>query len=251
MMMMKTILVPTDFSLPALNAAEFAWHIAKHTGADMILFHAGVTVMKTQVPFQGSVTLENPVAILKEARLQLDFLADKLRNNNKPVPGDYFPEISCIAEMGEVPALISELISSRTISMVVMGMYGAPRIVRLFIGSVSQQILDQVDIPVLLVPYKSLPNEIKEIGFACDLSVNEVPAHPFLKEFSDAFDAKLSVLHVEYDVEDQMLSSKIHSHLDMLAIVHHKTNKFKRLFKESFPEKLFGKTEIPLLVIPE
>lgn len=246
---MKTILVPTDFSLPALNAAEFAWHIAKQTGADMILFHAGVTAMKTQVPFQGSVTLENPAAILKEAKLQLDFLADKLRSNSRPAPGDYFPEISCIAEMGEVPVLVSELIASRTISMIVTGMYGAPRIVRLFIGSVSQQILDQVDIPVLLVPYKSLPNEIKEIGFACDSSVNEVPAHPFLQEFSRAFDAKLSVIHVAYD--DQMISPKIHSHLDMLAIVHHKTNRFRRLFKESFPEKLSAQIEIPLLVIPE
>lgn len=248
---MKTILVPTDFSLPALNAAEFAWHMAKHTGADLILFHAGVRAMKTQVPFQGAVTLENPAAILKEARLQLDFLADKLRDDAESLTGDYFPEISCIAEIGEVPVLISELIASRKISMIVMGMYGAPRIVRLFIGSVSQQVLDQVDIPVLLVPYKSLPDEVKEIGFACGSSVNQIPDHPFLQEFSRAFEAKLSIVHIDDDVKGQVSSDNIHGHLDVLAMVHHKTNLLKRFFKENLDDKLSGHTEIPLLVIPE
>ncbi|SHF39782.1 universal stress protein [Pedobacter caeni] len=247
---METILVPTDFSLPALNAAEFAWHVAKRTGADIVLFHAGRKRMKTQVPFQGSVTLENPAAVLKEARLQLDFLAEKLRNE-KPASGDYFPEISCIAEMGEIEVLISDLIASRKISMIVMGMYGAPRIVRLFIGSVSQQILDHVDVPVLLVPYKSLPAEVNEIGFACSSSVTEVPDHPFLRKFARAFDAELSVVHIDHLLKNQRLSSAINGDPDMLAIVKDKTNRFKRFFKEELPEKLSEQIEIPLLVIPE
>lgn len=247
---METILVPTDFSLPALNAAEFAWYIAKRRGADIILFHACKMTMKTQVPFQGSVTLENPAAILKEARLQLDFLAEKLRNEEGSVSEDYFPEISCIAEMGEVQDCISELIAVRKISMIVMGMYGAPKMVRFFIGSVSQQILDKVDVPVLLVPYKPLPSEIKEIGFASDLSANEVPIPPFLQEFSSAFDANLSVLHVDHNTEDQTPSPLIHGQLDMLASIYHKTNRLKRFFKERISEKLPGHIEIPLLVIP-
>ncbi|MNV89191.1 Universal stress protein family protein [compost metagenome] len=135
--------------------------------------------------------------------------------------------------------------------MIVMGMYGAPRIVRLFIGSVSQQILDHVDIPVLLVPYKSLPAEVKEIGFACGSSITEVPNHSFLRRFASAFDAELSVVHIDHLLENRRLSSAIHGNPGMLAIIKDKTNRFKRFFKEELPEELSEQIEIPLLVISE
>ena len=48
---MKTILVPTDFSIAAENAVEYAIGFAKETNASIILFHSyHIPIPPTEVP---------------------------------------------------------------------------------------------------------------------------------------------------------------------------------------------------------
>ena len=74
---MKTILVATDFSAPANNAVDYASHLAKETGAELILF----SVYKLSTHASNSLATTTHIDdLIKKKEDQLLALAQKLSN---------------------------------------------------------------------------------------------------------------------------------------------------------------------------
>src|SRR6186997_2707506 len=99
---MKTIIVATDFSPAALNAANYAADMALAIKADILLLHV------YQIP---EIYLEVPVAFSEEemiydAEKELMDLkkvlaartAGKLHIGTKVLPGVFFPELKTVCE---------------------------------------------------------------------------------------------------------------------------------------------------------
>src|ERR1022692_1352697 len=106
---MKTILVLTDFSKKAENAAIFALKIAEKKGANIILFHSLENFQSANVPESGSWIYEDYEMIKTESLTELKKLEDYLVTHHKP--GTFEPKISLLNEMGyDLGANVNQLI---------------------------------------------------------------------------------------------------------------------------------------------
>lgn len=286
---MKTILVPTDFSVSAQNAAYYALHMARDLSADMMLCHA--FTVPAQVADQP---LDWPLYEYETMQAstvkQLELFAGKLKAELKNDPegkGAFLPALSCASEVGALSDLIHKLVKDTQQNMVVMGMTGMSAVVRFFLGSVSQQLINHAQVPVLLIPPHTKFVPIKRIAFATDFSDQDVAVIRSLTVLAAKYDADLVITHVkdEWEDERQMLqkehllldrlitkinyskfymrriaSTDIDEGLEILSseykinvvvMVHKKASFLHRILVGSHSQALAKRIHIPLMVIPE
>ena len=134
----KTILLATDGSEDAILAARAAGDLSQKTGAELHLVRAWQTVPSAH--FEGWIhsTLE------QEAREALEEQTKKIRDSGGEVSGSHLKK--------ESPAkAILELASEIGADLIVMGSRGAGRLKRLATGSVSEGVVHNANVPVLML----------------------------------------------------------------------------------------------------
>jgi len=283
---MKTILVTTDFSVPAENAARYALGIAKRIGADILLCNAIKIQMEAPIPFQGRVPLQDTIMRKNEVDEQLNFLADSLRADLGNVKGGYLPLIESFSQIGVLQEVVKEIEINIQLSLIVMGVYGAPSMVRLFMGSNSKKILDITATPIILVPFSLFSPEIKRIAFATDLSHGDILRIQSLVEIAQPYNAELLIVNIEaekagseelkqkteqfinvvakntsypnisfQDIKSSDVDTGLdwlskYGSVDLMAMVHYRSKMLERIFDASHTHNLASHINIPLLVFP-
>ncbi|TDQ11432.1 universal stress protein [Pedobacter metabolipauper] len=287
---MKTIVVTTDFSESAENAARFALNMAISLKSNLTLCHSfltasGVGGMSSQVvwPLYEYATIE------EETSRELNFLASKIDFEGRLIPGSstHHPLISSKAAAGELTDLVTGLDDHQKIAMVVMGMSAKGIFTRFFVGSNSKDMIDKATFPVLIVPPHAVFKGIDKIAFATDLSIEDIDTIHALSGLASYFNAELLVVHVSSDHEDTVkhktevdaflteVTDKVNypkvyyrhilnddvdrgldwlaefGAIDMLAMVHRRNNLLNIVFNISHSKKQASHTPIPLLVLPE
>jgi len=284
---MKNIIVTTDFSAPAADAAKYAVHVAKYLKSGITLCHAFMVPVDAAAAAQVVWPLYDYDSILKEASDQLEELSQSLIQQSKSlnVPNTYKPSVECITEPGQPAQLAKKLVKQKHAELVISGMSGAGAITKFFIGSTGRTLIDKASFPVMLIPAGYAFKPIQKIAFATDLSQSDIEVLHSLAGFAHYFDAELVVVHVSNgadkqdakntdaflnDVTCKINYDKIyyraldnsnvndgldwlteHGWVDLLVIVHRKGNFFDRLVEGSLTKKLVGRIKIPLLVFPE
>ncbi len=144
----RTILVPTDFSLCALAGAEYAAFLARTLGATLRLFHAiypytnYVFVDRAGVRLSGLVeAVEETAKQEMDALKQMDFLRG-LPVQTKTLPGHAVDEI-CVAA------------SEPDVDLIVTSTHGRTGFKHAVIGSVAEHVVRYAGCPVLVVPSHS------------------------------------------------------------------------------------------------
>jgi len=133
---MKTILVATDFSVPAENAAHFAIGIAKEISANVLLCNTYKVPDSAPMAVQVAWPLVSEEEIEQESDHKLIQLIEKL--NHKDCDGNSFgPQVTFKSEKGEVCQVIQELAHQKDVGLVVMGMVGAGQLIQWVLGSNS------------------------------------------------------------------------------------------------------------------
>jgi len=280
---MKTILVTTDFSAPSQTAAHFAMYLANKMKARVTLCHAIQMSPAITVAAQVSGGLES-YSVIKDAadeqiRLQaLSLAADEEKDTNSGTP-----DVDCIVVPGSVPEVVNDLVEKKEICLVVMGMFGAGAINRVLLGSNSQNLIDRAVFPVLLVPFKMIPETINKIAFASDLSEGDIGLIHSLVSFARPFNAEILIVHISgakadphqissflnevtckvnypkiyyRHVEDKDINRGLNwiaenGFIDVFAMVHRKKSFPDNLFSSSHTQKLSRRIDIPLLVFSE
>jgi nucleotide-binding universal stress UspA family protein len=285
---MKRILVPIDFSEPAENAARYALQLAKYLKADMTL--CNVFLLPVTVPATAQVSLPGYEydTLKEENRQELEVVAKRLRIAEKTLPAaDFFhPAIECISEAGGVKDVILQIAEDKRVEMVVMGMTGAGPVSRFLFGSVSREMIDNAELPLLLVPSGFLFQKIGKIAFATDLSESDIDVIHSLSGLARYFNADLVVIHITKDKQDDeahqkkadsflnditckvnydkiyyrhMLHTDVEKGLDwvsendfvdMLVMVHRNLSFIGRLFNFSHTHKKTNHLKVPLLILP-
>ncbi|SEB04514.1 universal stress protein [Pedobacter hartonius] len=285
---MKKILVPTDFSKPAFNAAKYALHIAENIKANLEFCHAMFVPAETPLTAQVSWPMEDSTVIKKEAAMEFRLLVDRLKKErSRPeVPGDPHPVISWSTETGGVVSVVSKLADRQNVNLVVMGVSGASHLSRFFLGSNSFDMINKAEFPVLLIPQEAEFRGIRKIAFATDLSVKDIDIIHLLAGLAAQFDAEILITHVTTERIEQKhqqkidaflseITGKVNYHkiyyrdvryknvnsglnwlienidLDMLVMVHRQHGFFAGLIKSSHTQQLARYSSIPLLVFPE
>lgn len=285
---MKTILVPTDFSQPAENAAHYAIYLAKIMKANILLCHAFQVPLETTIAAQVTLPLMDYSDLKEDSNLNLRSLAALLTQDIMGFSNlDFFDlRIDYISEVGRISDVIRNLVKEKEINIVVMGMYGASALNHFSLGSNSYEMMNKANFPLLLIPGKFHFTPLRKIAFATDLEEDHIGVIRSLTSLAKHFSAEILLAHI-YDkkinpekhhhkliafldkVTNRVDYSKIyyrqinrkdidqglewlteHGLLDMLAIVHHHRNILDQIFNRSHTRKLSKHIEIPLLVFP-
>lgn len=184
---MKTILVATDFSPAATNAANYAAEMALTINANILLLH----VYQIYVGY-----LEIPVAVsLEDIRLgaekQLKDLKEQLskKTNNKLY-------IATEIRMGSFFGELKNACESVTPYTVVMGSQGTTATEHLFFGSNTVYAMKHLAWPLITVPDGLIFSSIKKIGLACDFEkvADTIPVDE-IKMLIHDFKAELHILN--------------------------------------------------------
>lgn len=287
---MKTILVPTDFSPAANNAARYALHLAKGINAGITLCNAMLVPAEATGAAQVAWPLEDYESIKKETTRQLQLQVNNLQQHVEEqatyFPRDFQPAVDYTSEVGPVTDVIKDVIDKRNIPLVVMGMSGAGNLTRFFIGSSSRDIIAKATCPVMLIPAQFTYRSIRKIAFATDLSKGDIAVIHSLVGLAHAFDAEIQINHISdkkyEDGEGQYLADAFmaelcrkvtyphiryhhirsmdvdhgldwlyeHSKIDILVMVHRRHGWLSRLFEGSHTQKLAKHITLPLLVYP-
>jgi nucleotide-binding universal stress UspA family protein len=145
----KTIIVLTDFSSCARNAAEYSLTLAHKFQASLLLFHSYFIPVST---FDNWPDTDYP-ALRKNSLSKLHMEAERLNHLASASEYEFQPKIECLIEGGSIAENISNLITERhNILMVVMGGYRARNNDDFQYGTVISDILGQARCPAVIVP---------------------------------------------------------------------------------------------------
>ncbi len=155
---MKKILVPCDFSKPAINAYNFALNIAEQTDGVVYLLH----VLELPVIYDSGLTpiisYENELyRDLKEnADNQFKKLLAKNTSNNVKVETDTL--------FGPIFTIINDYVSEKQVDLIIMGSQGAEGMKEILIGSNAEKIVRTSLVPVMVMKH-NFNGIIKNIVF--------------------------------------------------------------------------------------
>lgn len=282
---MKTIIIPTNFSVPAENAAHYAICLAKKLQADVILCNA--YNLPSNAPMASQVTwpLLEEADLELEAQSNLNDTVKKMTSKDCCADNDHCPRVTFELGKGEVCKVVADLVKLKKADLVVMGMSGAGKIVQWVLGSNSKKMIDYADFPVLYVPYPASFKEVKKIGFTTAFSIDDLEHLQYLCRMAEQLDAEVIVYHITgfelrrfeeeqgidrrfyQDVADKLDYPKIrfqaiwHSDvneglkyiieeegIDVLAMVHQQHGLLDKIFNGSYVHKVSRLIQVPLLV---
>ncbi len=192
---MKTILVPTDFSDTSINAAKYAFGLAKQVGAkEIVLYNSFITPISTtldpSVPGISIVDFET----LETASIEgLQSVKAKLLQTF----GDTPVSIELLSKHGYLSDNINSACDETNADVIVMGITGGGVISEKVFGSNTTIIAKYAKIPVIIVPADSCYKHISKLLLVSDfIEIEEyVPFIP-IKKVLDETNAKLMILHV-------------------------------------------------------
>lgn len=271
---MNTLLLATDFSKSADNAAEYAAQLARFLNARLIIVHA------FSLPL-GGYDVTAPLETISEMRAnaikKLELLRGQLTSNNC----DFGIDIR--AELGFVFEVIKDAAGELKVGLIVMGMNGeADPVKKHLIGSNTLQAARNLACPVLIVSEEVRYKPVHTVSLAADMK--DIKGKRLLysaRGIAGVFNAALEVVTVEkrkekvwtrpgsYSFVDRRLKDTQHRQVylrdddvalaleyyfkfhetDLVIVNPKKHSVFQKLFSESITKHLAFHSRVPLLVI--
>ncbi len=199
---MKTILVATDFSDSAINAAHYAGDLSIFLGVGRIIFYHSYDdpVVASEIPLKD----KKEDASLKEKSLTA---LENLKNEFRKKIGE---NIIFEVETNAYPLIfgVQKLIEEWDIDLVIAGTTGKSGWRKWAWGSNTLNLASSITAPLLVIPNDIRFKLVEKIVFACDLDkVDKTTPVDYLKFFKNKFNAQLLVLNV--GKEDKSLDPKV------------------------------------------
>lgn len=285
---MRTIVVPTDYSQSATNAAFYALHLAAALKSNLHLCHAFGIPVESPLLGQTAWALYEYPALQEENSKELRKLGKVLEEKSKALWGveafPFHPAFYYVCEGRDVDQVINDVAEENKALLIVMGIKGAGLLTRFLLGSNSIKMIKNTKYPLLLIPQKYKYKGLTKIAFATDLNKRNKKIVQSLLNFAKYFDAELLITYVlqsnneviqdrkyehakeEFlkDLEGRFCYNCIYSEnidygldilknkdIDMLIMGHHYRGFFENFTQNSHAIRQAGELEIPLMIIPE
>lgn len=272
--MINAILVPTDFSKPALNALKYAIGLCKKAGASLQIIHINhVALVDASMPAETYQMFVNEIEqAAKEniEKLEHDVLKDS--GVNYKIHTRY----------GFIGDEVCSFADANNIDLIVMGTTGASGIAELLIGSNAATVIGKSHVPVLIIPPTIAYKPITKIVYATDFNEPEFPAVMRLVFYAELYDCELEIIHVKTDYDHYFNAENnffnknksnltypklkfktlpqgdvvnsintyiIENNADLLVMAKHNRNFFDKLFHRSLSKQMAYHTNLPLLIL--
>jgi nucleotide-binding universal stress UspA family protein len=266
------ILVPTDFSKPSVNAAEYGANMAAVLNAKVMLLHV---VSIPALPTASTLNVRKLEKYMTDdAKQYISLLADRLKSKNKKL-GISTHVINDI----DLREVIENFAAANHAELIIMGTKGASGLEKLLIGSNTAAVISNSSVPVLAIPETAKFNGIKNIIYASDmLSIDE--EIKTLLPLARSLNAGIRVLHIlptnahsrfdkrelttelvakfKYakisvhtstndDIEDGLNEYLASLNVDLLVMFTHHLTFFDKLFRNSATREMAFQSRVPLL----
>ncbi|RZJ35632.1 MAG: universal stress protein [Flavobacterium sp.] len=192
---MKKILFPTDFSFASLNAFRYALHLAHKIDAEIVTLHVYELPTGTYVDYYDflsenySITDWDEFANCKSEVPKLTKIAEQEHLTKIPV---------ChMLSKGRVVDTIVSVAESERADFIVMGTTGASGIQEIFLGSVTDEVMNMAKATVLAIPEHCLFNKIKNLLFLTRFKEYQLPLLIKMHELAQLLHAHIDVLQVK------------------------------------------------------
>jgi nucleotide-binding universal stress UspA family protein len=281
---MKKILVLTDFSDNARQAAEASIGIAAKLHANIILLNTFVS-QPVLSEYGGSPWSVEQLLWIDQSKEKLTFLKEGLQELVQQLPsGDHHPGIDDRQETGSPGERVKELLQKETVEMIVMGPRRGTAWEHLLIGSDTSAVINHTDRPVLIVPAGNPLKKLKKVTLATDFDDADIKAVHYLTRLGRIMDFSLEIAHVTlygetgtsaiqkaafkkhvakfnypaityHEINGKELVNRL-NHLceengtDLLALVHDEHSFLNRLFKQNNAQALIKDQSLPVMIIP-
>ena len=270
---MKKILFPTDFSLCAKNAFNYAIQLADDIGGVIDM----MSIYHLPISDAGSVPPDYIDKILQEKRNEV---REKLREFTKDAPRNVIGK--CRADYGLFIAQeITDAAHYSEYDLIIMGTKGEHNTMEKLLGSVTTNVMMQAPCPVLAIPEEATYKGVHELAYATNFQPSDQLAIDQLLEFTAPLHANTHFVHVETkvpvstSVEDYFPGGNIPdgfsdftivnnnsvvegldnyinaNEIDVMALFIPKRRLWERIFHTSVTKKMALHTRIPILVFRE
>lgn len=283
---MNTIAILTDLSEGADQTARYALHLAQHLNSNLLLYNSFLIPSAEPLAAQIAWPLENYNELRQDTEQRLELLAERLRDEALAFPVNAFdPKISCKCCGGTFTLNINELLADKHVALLVMGSH-KKGLAAFMVGNHIRQIMDDITLPVLILPDHQQFRKITRIAFATDLSYTDVDVVKSLAGIANPTGAEITLVHISPETGDrtdpgkqiraflQEVKHKVayphivyrnvmenhveqglhwlteHLPFDMLVMVHRNKSFLQQIFHHSNTQRMAGKISIPLLVYP-
>jgi nucleotide-binding universal stress UspA family protein len=180
MLIMKTIIAPTDFSPVSLNAVHYAADMATATDTDLLLLHA------SEMPF-GITSEFNE----EEAGQKLAALKNHLLERT-----GHTVRIGCKQVIGTIENELMKICDHKDPFAVIMATHGDSLRKLFFVGSITVYLSRNLKYPVIVVPENAVFKQVDKIALATDMKdVYDLPVEK-ISGVVKALGAELNIVHV-------------------------------------------------------
>ena len=284
---MKKILLPVDFSDYSYNTCLFALQIAKMFGSEIHLFHSYFdNIIYPDNSFSAGINYD--ITINKEF-LEIEKNADKdLKKLHKTLNAQLIKEniknvkIKYSLVSGKPDNTIIDFCKEYKPDIIIMGSRGKGN-KSILLGSISKNIMNHPDVPVLAIPESYSSVSISNIMYMTDFEKpNELVIDKIINLF-EKFNIKINCIH--FNLNKNKISQNIilmeqlkknisekhktenisfklidssdinqdietfinNNDIDLIAFHSHKRNIFNNLFTHKLTKKYLFHTNVPLL----
>lgn len=277
---MQTLLLPTDFSATAKNAAMYALKLAEQLGIEKIVLYHSYEIPVTIDPMAPGIQMleidslkEDSAKSLERFRLELmPFVKNDIAIEN-------FNEYGALSEG------LDEVCNAVKADLVVMGITGGGILEEALIGSNTLSVAKHTHVPVIIIPAAATFTPIEEVMLTSDFDKEErnVPVEAVRKIINET-GAKLFVFAIDEEADEYIPEKEgeeyaLHSMLfdlkpefhfsantnfteavndfaaeyqvDLIITIAKKHGFFGSLFSESHTKKLAFHSRVPVMVIHE
>jgi len=140
------VLIALDYDPTAQKIAEIGFSLAKAMGAEIILLHVLVDLFYYFVPYldMGSLQLESTDKLKNISKQFLDKTKQHLSDET----------IQTIVKEGDFAGTIISTANEMHVDIIVMGSHSRKWLENIVMGSVTEKVLHQAQIPLLIIPTK-------------------------------------------------------------------------------------------------
>jgi nucleotide-binding universal stress UspA family protein len=278
---MKTILVLTDFSINAAYTAHYALELAQNAGANLLLcniyeYPPGEQKEDNEMWTIGN-TEENSIKDLSVLLNELKSVLDKDANIK------FRPDIEQCSKEGLIADKLNDIAADKDILMAVISMHSAGLLAKLLTANHARMIIDKAKFPVMLIPYQVRYRPYKTIAFASAMNYSDIDVLQSISGLAEYSGSDILVAHVDagkaesegtmtqffnqvpfkinypkisyHNIQNSSIVDSLKSlianvNIDLLILVHRKAGFFSKLFRRSVVHQLALCATKPLLVFP-
>lgn len=276
---MKKILFPVDFSKASLNAFVFALHMAKKLHAEIITLHVYDVISIPYPDYRDGILLNYEIKALdqfenfKDEVPKLRAIAEKEQLNRII--------IKHVLKQGDTEETILKIAADENANFIVMGTKGASGLKEVFLGTITQKIMNNCKVPVIAIPENCSYMPLKRILFLTEYKLTQLYILKKIHDLALLFGAHIDVLQVSllHNGQDKAFSnewkkirpkSDVNFHLltsndiegtitdfielnkiDWVTLSTHHYSFFEKLFHFNLSKSLAFHTKVPLLSICE